>query len=75
MASGSCPPAGTLVPGQSGSLIVSSDLYGVAATSAASVWAVGSTVMADPMAMTRNFLIPPHGDREGFFYDEGFACA
>jgi hypothetical protein len=49
--SASCSGAGALVPGQPGSLIVSSDLSGVAASSAASVWAVGSTVMTDPMAM------------------------
>ena len=39
------------MPGQAGSLIVSSDLYGVAALPAASVWAVGSTALTDPMTM------------------------
>jgi hypothetical protein len=42
------------MPGQPGSLIVSSDLGGVAASSAASVWAVGSTSMTDPMTMHWN---------------------
>jgi hypothetical protein len=39
------------MPGPAGSRIVTSGLYGVAASSAVSVWAVGSTDMTDPMAM------------------------
>ncbi|MGD0705844.1 MAG: hypothetical protein ABSA02_38930 [Trebonia sp.] len=53
-ASGSCPQASVLMPGQPGSLVVSSDLGGVAVSSAASVWAVGSTSMTDPMTMHWN---------------------
>ena len=53
-ASGACPQASALIPGQPGSRIVSSDLSGVAASSAGSVWAVGDTIMTDPMAMRWN---------------------
>jgi hypothetical protein len=45
--------AGSPAPGAS-SLIVSGDLYGVAALSTGDVWAVGSTVMTDPMTVRRS---------------------
>mgnify|MGYP001442426593 CR=1 FL=1 len=53
-ASGACPQAGGPAPGQQGSLIVSGGLDGVAAASAGSAWAVGSTIMTDPLTMRWN---------------------
>ena len=46
--------AGSPAPGQSSSLIINGDLYGVAALSAADVLAVGSTVTTDPMTVRWN---------------------
>ncbi|TVZ01770.1 hypothetical protein EAS64_30410 [Trebonia kvetii] len=46
--------AGLPAPGRASSLIISGGLYGVAALSAADVWAVGSTPMTDPMTVRWN---------------------
>jgi hypothetical protein len=53
-APGSCPQAGSPAPGQAGSPTVSGDLYGVAALQAGGVWAVGGTILTDPVAMHSN---------------------
>ena len=53
-ATGLRPQTGLPTTARASSLIISGDLYGVAALSAADVWAVGSTLMTDPMTMHSN---------------------